>query len=530
MKFYLCSFSDLLIGIAMKSLLPIVCLLCGLFAGQVTLNAQLDNGSIAPDWTMTDVEGTEHNLYEILQSGRAVVIDVFATWCGPCWSFHQDGELKLLTEELGPEGSDLIRSFGIEGDPNTGIDHLYGNATPSEGDWITGNNYPTIDAPSGDFVDSYGIFAFPTVLLICPSGEITEIDPGMTHDDMIGLIQTCTFGTQDQDIGIAQLSSPAELECGSTLYEPIVRIQNLNGDGTPLTELTIDLYADDVLLSTTDWTGNLLAFQIEDVALPSFEVTDPFDLRIEISYPDDQESGNDQLETTIQAFPITENTITMDLALDLGPDELYWQVADEEGNVVAWGGNSSVGLDNIDNGYGQNVPVGAGTYTDNYSIVQEVIDLDATGCYIFTITDFVGDGIGQSLFANHSMRLTTSSGDEIALVPINVDFNPDFWARLDFQFYNESTTSTGGPALRPDLVKLAPNPTHDLLQVRLLDPENGTMTYELRNVLGRTVRQGSTQRAQSVELSLENLMPGVYWFSLLSAEGELLATERVIRQ
>ena len=37
--------------------------------------AQLPNGSIAPDFTATDIDGVEHNLYELLDEGKKVIVD-----------------------------------------------------------------------------------------------------------------------------------------------------------------------------------------------------------------------------------------------------------------------------------------------------------------------------------------------------------------------------------------------------------------------------------------------------------------------
>ena len=57
--------------------------------------AQLPNGSIGPDFTATDLNGNTINLYtDFLDQGIPVIMDVSATWCGPCWSFHQGHALK----------------------------------------------------------------------------------------------------------------------------------------------------------------------------------------------------------------------------------------------------------------------------------------------------------------------------------------------------------------------------------------------------------------------------------------------------
>ena len=68
----------------MRRLLLLFCLFFSLnFA-----KAQLANGSIAPDWTLTDINGTTHNLYNYLDNGYTVFIDFSAVWCPPCWAYH----------------------------------------------------------------------------------------------------------------------------------------------------------------------------------------------------------------------------------------------------------------------------------------------------------------------------------------------------------------------------------------------------------------------------------------------------------
>ena len=43
-------------------------------------SAQLPDGSIAPAWALTDLNGTEHILYDYLDNGYTVFIDFSAVW------------------------------------------------------------------------------------------------------------------------------------------------------------------------------------------------------------------------------------------------------------------------------------------------------------------------------------------------------------------------------------------------------------------------------------------------------------------
>ena len=88
--------------------------------------AQLPDGSIAPDFTITDIEGEEHNLYSYLDSGYSVIIDFSATWCGPCWNYHTSGIFEELYEALGPNGTNELRILFIESDDSTTDDELHG--------------------------------------------------------------------------------------------------------------------------------------------------------------------------------------------------------------------------------------------------------------------------------------------------------------------------------------------------------------------------------------------------------------------
>ncbi|MFK7808380.1 MAG: T9SS type A sorting domain-containing protein [Saprospiraceae bacterium] len=152
----------------------------------ISLNAQ----NAAPDFTYDDINGNTHSLYaDYLDQGIPVVMIISAAW-GP-WDFvwHESNYMEDFYQAYGPD----VQVLHMEVDPSTGIDDLNGTTAQSAGDFITGTGYPIIDVPDDWFMNTFQISYFPSMMLVCPGGEVysdfesdvTTLDGGLFYGDLL---------------------------------------------------------------------------------------------------------------------------------------------------------------------------------------------------------------------------------------------------------------------------------------------------------------------------------------------------------
>jgi hypothetical protein len=265
-----------------------------------SLYAQLPPYSTAPDFTATDINGTYHNLQSYLDQGKTVLLHIDATWNGPGWSFFTQGILEDVYNTYGPNGTNEMMVFMVEGDPSTGLSDLYGTSANTQGDWVTGTPYPIID--DSGIADSYSVYYFPTVYLICPSGILWECgqssDNGnyWTAEGLHDLIGDCPNAIYSNDPAILQCNTPNATACGvgaQGTITPQAFLMNL-GTAAALTSATIKTYRNGILINTNSWTGNLSVYESAWVNLSPLNVSENDVVTCRVENGSDMSTNNNE--------------------------------------------------------------------------------------------------------------------------------------------------------------------------------------------------------------------------------------------
>ena len=455
------------------------------------MQAQLPDGAVAPDFTATDLNGQSRHLYDLLDSGKVVVLEVFATWCAPCWAYHNSHAVQDFFAEHGPAGDDAARVLLVEGDPGTNLNCLYGNQgcnSFSPGNWVAGTDFPILN---NDAIGAlYAVQYYPTLYVICPNRKAYEI--GQLSDEGIWQAASrCPVASGTNNAGIFDYYKGTELSelCGAHTVEPAFTLINL---GTaPLSSALLELRWNDSVADTIQWSGYLPLYGEAPIAFAPVEISAPGQLKTSVLQvnggADDQMSDNTRVDHFTAATQLNSRQALLKIRTDQYGAELYWELRDEDGGVLDRGGNLAVGP----NGGGQfpaGAPNGAGAYGNNV-VVRDTLQLPTGGCYSLHFSDAYGDG----LCCNYGFgyyRLYNMDNPALPLLT-----GGEFGAQDHRGFGAPTAVQADDPPLPADRISLYPNPAREIVHLAIKHPTRRAESVLIYNSYGQLQYIGALEES-----------------------------------
>jgi len=418
--------------------------------------AQLEDGSIANDWTLTDLNGVEWNLYTLLNEGKSVFLDFSAVWCDPCWSYHNTGNLESLYELYGPDGTDEVMVFFIEADGGSTIDQMNGIGAGTMGNWVNGTSYPMFLTQAGDdsydVVGDYAIGYFPTIYRVCPNRIIEEVGQASTAV-LYSSISDCAVATANNDPAIFEYTGAT---AGCSNAEIAVEIQNMGFE--TLTAFTIKAFDGATELISYDWTGSLGIYEFTEVTLGDITLAESnTDIDIQITSADDNTSNNN-ITANITYEDNVSMVVHLEIKTDNYPTQTHWEII-----------NEATGIEIYDGG-----PYS--TADKNEVVFDEDIALPSIGCYTLNFFDNGGDGItGTGYF-----KLYDASGDLIANGFEEIGFKKSVALKVTGLTGIENEITLNDNAIYP-------NPADANFEYSFNLPTTSSVKIELVDMLGRVL-------------------------------------------
>jgi hypothetical protein len=484
-----------------------------LSATSATTFAQLAPGSIAPDFTVSAYQpwlstaGMTNNgsykLYDYLDAGYTVILDVSATWCGPCWNYHLSGALEDAYAAHGPAGypgvsattTDDLMVIWIEGDGAT-ADATMLDGSGAIGDWTNPNAAGQIQFPMANPITAtantintnFNIAYFPTIYKICPNRIVSEIGQA-TAAAIYTSIGSCPPPASNP-ADVAALTYEGSLVHCQGAYTPEVKIQN-NGT-SPLTAATVTVTQGGTTVSTGTYSGSLATYGVATVTCTPIAAFTGGALVVTVATAADANAANNGVNATVSTALVAVNQyVTVNLTTDQYGSETSWTIKNAAGTTVASG-----------TGFGPDL--GAAGVTVRTPVQA---NLTPNTCYTFEILDSFGDGICCQ-YGDGGYTILDASGATLASGGTFGDSEQKVF----------KTGVAGLNEMETIAMNVFPNPASDLVNVSF-EANNNDFSVSLVDIQGRTIATKSFTNlvgSQLVSFSTESIAKGSYIVTVTS--------------
>ena len=139
-------------------------------------------GKAAADFTVQTVDGKPYSLSAL--KGKPVLLDFWATWCGPCRKAMPS--VEKISREYKDQGLIVL---GVNAGEEREIVASFLKKTPMA--------YPAVLSLSGEstILADYKVKAYPTFVLIGPDGDVAAYEMGFGGEQMLrGMLEKIGIG------------------------------------------------------------------------------------------------------------------------------------------------------------------------------------------------------------------------------------------------------------------------------------------------------------------------------------------------
>jgi peroxiredoxin len=120
----------------------------------------------APDFSFTDIDGIERNLYQTLDEGKMVFLQFFFVECGPCQSWAT--QVQPLSEKL--EGYN-VEIWALSSADNSAAVRKFMKTNGYS--WISGGMDGGSHQAISKFKNMFMFMGYPTYMVICPDRTVS---------------------------------------------------------------------------------------------------------------------------------------------------------------------------------------------------------------------------------------------------------------------------------------------------------------------------------------------------------------------
>ena len=168
---------------------------------------KLTEGMKMPDFTVNTIDGTSFTLSEALQDHDLVLVNLFATWCGPCAM-----EFPYLQEAWSQRAEQVaVIALSIEPDDTLEVLRDYANSM--------GISFP-MGREEGTDLERFVTVGIPTTVLVDRSGKIAQVEVGAITSTQEFLELFDGYIREDYDPEICSYS----IRVFDTNYDPLAGV------------------------------------------------------------------------------------------------------------------------------------------------------------------------------------------------------------------------------------------------------------------------------------------------------------------